>query len=369
MNKIGFQNHYRVLHFTTEIGKYFIGGIGTYINEIYDTCKNETDTVGFIHLYDEDFSSEIDENLYPGKFNIISCSFSEFDKIDLSFDLAVVHYYGLQSVFQYAKNNKKPVIYVCHSIPTTEPFFINNPFGSQDEIQRKFEKACELADKIVLVSNAEMQKLRNIYRNFNFYKKCVVIYNGIKFYHEEYKKKSIKFNRKIFGFLGRMDYRKGLLECIKAIKEIDGELWIASNNVDKFYFNQIVTYIDGTNMNEKIKFIGWCTGDRKIKFLDSIDALIVPSLYEPFGYVVLESIRQGTPVICSVRGGILEIIDKYKYKFDPYLRGDLEKIILKFQNDPNDQIIDEIEYLYNRCYKHFNISIMMKKINELIGNY
>ena len=78
------------------------------------------------------------------------------------------------------------------------------------------------------------------------------------------------------------------------------------------------------------QFCGWCVGERKEIFLNSLDALVIPSLYEPFGYVALEAMQRGLPVICSKNGGLDEILEGYKYKFNPYVEGELEKAIDEF---------------------------------------
>ena len=68
------------------------------------------------------------------------------------------------------------------------------------------------------------------------------------------------------------------------------------------------------------------------------DALIIPSLYEPFGYVALEAMQRGLPVICSKNGGLDEILEGYKYMFDPYVEGELEEQLEQFKRDSNEEI-------------------------------
>jgi glycosyltransferase involved in cell wall biosynthesis len=51
--------------------------------------------------------------------------------------------------------------------------------------------------------------------------------------------------------------------------------------------------------SQTIHIIGYMEGQKKAALLSNADALLLPSLYEPWGLVVNESLYYGTPVICS----------------------------------------------------------------------
>ena len=161
-----------------------------------------------------------------------------------------------------------------------------------------------------------------------------------------------------------MDYRKGILECIKAIKNIDAELWLACPNNDSLYLNTILTYIEAAGMQDKIKFLGWCMGERKENFLKSIDVLMIPSLYEPFGYVAIEAMTYGLPVISSNNGGLGEILEGYKYQYYPYNENELSEQIKAFQNDSNEVIEKQQKILINKL-DEFSTEKMCEKYKEI----
>jgi len=344
MLKIGFNGKYKVLHFTNEIGGYIIGGIATFIEQLYKF--HEADE-GFVHIYDGDILDEIDIRRYPGDRDILAIDYREIGKLSrFEFDIGVIHFYGLDYIMDSGIFRDKKIVYVIHSVPTPEPYFLDNPFGGHIEVQRSFERLCEEADILVCVSNCEREKLIRLYPRYD--SKTRVIYNGIDMTTGEVKK-DIREGRSIFGFLGRLDYRKGLLECLKEFRDVEGKLMIACDNQDIAYMGEIISFIDGAKLWDKVEFIGWVSGKRKENFLKAIDALIVPSLYEPFGYVVLEAGRLGTPVISSCRGGIYEIVgDEYRYVFDPYERGRLTECIRRFQRDSVDIVEKEVSRLTER---------------------
>lgn len=68
------------------------------------------------------------------------------------------------------------------------------------------------------------------------------------------------------------------------------------------------------------------SGKKKRRIFGKIDALIIPSMYEPFGYVALEAMNYMVPVISSNNGGLDEILCGYKYKYAPYKVGALKNV-------------------------------------------
>lgn len=362
MINIGFKSNYKILNFTNEIGKYILGGIATYIDELY---RFHTEETGFVHFYDDEIQADIKIDSYPGLKDILSVSYKEIERLkELNFQIAVVHFYGLSFISDEEILKGRKLIYVVHSVPTTEPYTIENPFGGNYQIQKDFEAMSFRADAIACVSNAEKEKLKTLYPELE--NKIHVIHNGMQFNNDDITTKEIKEYRKIFGFIGRLDYRKGLLECIKAFKKIDGELNIACDNQDPLYLSTILDYIEAADLHNRIHFYGWCHGERKKSFLNSLDAFIIPSLYEPFGYVVLEAINNRIPIIASTGGGIPEIIGDYKYTFDPYEEGELEKTIKTFQEDSIEEIKQELEKLYKRK-ELFTSQKMMDKYTKLFN--
>ena len=49
--------------------------------------------------------------------------------------------------------------------------------------------------------------------------------------------------------------------------------------------------------------------DEKFQYLKSADAVIMPSIHEPFGIVALEALASGTILLCSIVDGLAEFIN------------------------------------------------------------
>jgi glycosyltransferase involved in cell wall biosynthesis len=64
-----------------------------------------------------------------------------------------------------------------------------------------------------------------------------------------------------------------------------------------------------------VNFLGSITNQEVLTLIPQYYALILPSLKEPWGLVVDESISSGIPVVCSDRAGASELVNKYKVGF------------------------------------------------------
>ena len=60
---------------------------------------------------------------------------------------------------------------------------------------------------------------------------------------------------------------------------------------------------------DRVIFLGFRNGNFLKKLYKYADVCVIPSIYEPFGIVALESMAAGTPVVSSDVGGLSEIIN------------------------------------------------------------
>jgi len=105
-------------------------------------------------------------------------------------------------------------------------------------------------------------------------------------------------------FLGRIEfYQKGLDVLLKVMKEIsDIHLIIAGSGKDEKRLKSFIKKL--TN----VSFIGRVSGEKKIKILKEASFTVMPSRYESFGIVAVESSAAGTPVIGVKNTGLEETI-------------------------------------------------------------
>jgi glycosyltransferase involved in cell wall biosynthesis len=97
-----------------------------------------------------------------------------------------------------------------------------------------------------------------------------------------------------FLFVGRLIERKGLEVLFRAFERFPGgELWIAGDGP----LAEIAAAAAAAD--PRIRILGHVDGQDLPALYADVDALIVPSLYEPWGLVVHEGLGNGIPVIAS----------------------------------------------------------------------
>jgi glycogen synthase len=147
--------------------------------------------------------------------------------------------------------------------------------------------------------------------------KVNVIPNGIEYdlfrmdaESEQIKRQFIEPDSRMVFFVGRLVYEKGVQTVIEAMPKVleevpDVRFLVAGTGPHK---RQLEAMIYELGLAEKIRLLGFVDAERLVKFYKCADLTVVPSLYEPFGMVVLESMVAGCPVIVADTGGLKEIV-------------------------------------------------------------
>lgn len=113
-------------------------------------------------------------------------------------------------------------------------------------------------------------------------------------------------NKKIFLFLGTGYKRKGLKQTLEAFSKIDSNAYLLIVGRD----SQLDNYkkvADDLGIGDNCKFLGE-TNKPEIYF-SMADCYILPALYEPFGFTVIEALSCGTPVVTSENCGAKEVLN------------------------------------------------------------
>ncbi|NRP47428.1 MULTISPECIES: glycosyltransferase family 4 protein [unclassified Marinobacterium] len=107
---------------------------------------------------------------------------------------------------------------------------------------------------------------------------------------------------KKIGYLGRLEYSKGVLNLIdnmRSLANTDEYRFIIAGAGEAAIENQL-------KADSSIDYRGFVD---PAAFFNEIDYLIVPSLwYEPMGLVVIEAFSHGVPVMVNGSGGLLELV-------------------------------------------------------------
>ena len=114
---------------------------------------------------------------------------------------------------------------------------------------------------------------------------------------------------KIILFAGRIDEIKGVSSLIKAFHLVleaypNSRLLIAGNG------DYTRAFQEAKNIYTKITFTGLLKKEELFEIYQLADAGVVPSLFEPFGYVPVEMMMHELPIIATTTSGLNEVVDE-----------------------------------------------------------
>lgn len=99
-------------------------------------------------------------------------------------------------------------------------------------------------------------------------------------------------------YVGKIIPEKGVDLLVRAVSEMDGELFICGRIIEERYPGYFDSKIKPF-LSEKIKYLGEISGDFKYKLFAEAKVFVSPGRWaEPFGVVYLEAQACGTPIIC-----------------------------------------------------------------------
>lgn len=105
-------------------------------------------------------------------------------------------------------------------------------------------------------------------------------------------------------FLGRINWKKGLDRLLDAIKGVPLVKLVIAGNDDEELTPKLKAQAEQSGIADRIEFRGPVFGAAKEELLQTSTALVLPSLSENFGNVVLEAMAAGMPVIVTPEVGL-----------------------------------------------------------------
>ncbi len=179
---------------------------------------------------------------------------------------------------------------------------------------------CERADTILTPSENTKRDIVDYYKISP--EKIKVIYPGVKqfpnsgFRTAEIKKK-YNLPESYILFLGTIEPRKNIIGLIEAFEKITSNIYLIIAGAPGWKNEEIFERAKKSSRNDKIKFIGFVEPNDKPALYAGAELFIYPSLYEGFGFPVLEAMAADTPVITSNRSSLPEIVGSAAYLIDP----------------------------------------------------
>ena len=154
-------------------------------------------------------------------------------------------------------------------------------------------------------------------------------------------------------FVGRLDKQKGLNKFLSALTQLPSistqvELTVIGEPV-RNDCPELAELLTKPITNVRVRSLGWVANNQLDQYFAQADVVIVPSLWEGFGLIVAESLRNGTPVLASNVGSLSDMVtEKTGWIFDYQQVNSLEMLLDNVINQRLFQTIDRGE-----CIKHF----------------
>jgi len=216
-------------------------------------------------------------------------------------------YHGLSGEIPIAlvKNNIKSVVTIHDLIFIRYPELYS--FFDRKIHFLKFKYAAKNADKVIAISE---QTKKDIIKFLKIdpskievvYQGCHAIFkesSSIK--EKEALKEKYKLPKEFILNVGTIEKRKNILSVVKAIKNIDTTLVVVGRKTK--YFQEVKSYIDKNQMNEKVLFLEGMTLKELATLYQMATIFVYPSVFEGFGIPIIESLYSKTPVI-TTKGGV-----------------------------------------------------------------
>lgn len=166
----------------------------------------------------------------------------------------------------------------------------------------------KIKNTIILYANSETKNYLNIKSKYNIITPEI----GVK--ETEFIKNTISKKEKeeiVFIVCGRLVYRKGhefLLDTLKGIsKEYDYKVRIIGRGIEHFHIKEMIN--NDKYLKKHVEIVGSISFDRIKEEYKNADVLIMPSLRETTGSVILEAMSKGVPVITMNQYGAKEIVN------------------------------------------------------------
>lgn len=248
-----------------------------------------------------------------------------------TYDVIYSHYWLSGLAGEYLKHYFNiPLVHTYHTLA-----FLKNRVSNEPEHRNRMLTERHLSHAADLIISSSSEEKRNLMGEYGVSaQKIKVIYPGVNhnlFYPSRaktaFQETGFSEEDKILLYVGRVEPIKGLMTIIEAFALLNKSrnpllrliVIGGGKKGSELSYNpevkRVKAAVETFGLTEKIVFPGSKEQKALKDFYSAADVLIVPSLYESFGLVVVEALACGTPVLVSKVGKMRTIVKEGKNGF------------------------------------------------------
>ena len=180
-------------------------------------------------------------------------------------------------------------------------------------------------------------------------------------------------NPPVIGAIGRFDPMKGFPDFIRALallkeRNIAFRAILAGSRQEQYPQEDelIRRLIQENGLEDVVALPGWISN--KDDFYAKIDVFVLPSIYEPFGIVLLETMLRSLPVVSSTAEGPSEIFARHPQAAYLYSKGDYEALATCLEevlHNP-EQAAKTAQEGYELCLNTYSLAAVAETLDKSI---
>jgi D-inositol-3-phosphate glycosyltransferase len=248
----------------------------------------------------------------------------------LGYDLIHSHYWMSGVAAEYLKETwKVPIVHMFHTLGHMKNRVARNQSEFEGAYRLDGEQRCmDISDRLIVSTPAEVQQMEAYYQLDQ--NKIEIIPPGVDLSHfypipkDEAKAAiGIPQDAQMLLFVGRIEPLKGIDTLLHALAIMRDECHLETcsyhlaiiggdTQVDLgssgSEINRLKDLCQSLGLNDMVVFLGKRDQSTLPYYYSAAEVLVMPSYYESFGMVALESMACGTPVVASHTGGLAYLV-------------------------------------------------------------
>ena len=141
-------------------------------------------------------------------------------------------------------------------------------------------------------------------------------------------------------FTGRLEWEKGAHTLVSAVPQLLSDrpglrLVVVGQGSQR---EALQTLVEDLGITDAVAFTGWLPDHELPALAAAADLAVVPSIYEPFGMVALESVAVGTPLVVADTGGLRELVE-HKVAGLHFVAGEVDGLVRAVRALLDDEVL------------------------------